>query len=121
MSTSRVAQEEMREVKGEIKSINANMSVVGEGIPEILHRIDAIQNGVLNISSTLEARLDNLRLRTYQQTVLPELGENHVTLRSDDHINQIVETFQTLQLNDAQRSGEIQKCVSRAILQGFRY
>ena len=110
----------MREIKGEIRSINASMSVVQEGIPEMLQRTDAIHN----ISSTLETRLENLQ--TCQQTVLPGLKdsvetlsqtiENRVLLRLDD-IKQTIEIFQMSRLDDAQRSGEIQKCVSRAGLQ----
>lgn len=114
----------MRAVKHEIRSINANMNLVQEGIPKILQRTDAIQNSTLNISSTLETRLENLQ--TCQQNLLPELKncmealpqmiENRVMLRLNDPIKQMLEIFQAPQLTDAQRSAEIQKCVSRVIL-----
>lgn len=122
MSTSQVVQEEMREVRCEIRSINTNMGVVQDSIPEILQRTDAIQSAALNISSTLEARLANLQTyqpiflpedKLYMET-LPEMIENRVRLRLDDHIKQIVEMFQTPQLTNYQRSTEIQKFVSRA-------
>lgn len=112
----------MREVKHEIRSITTNMQVVQEGIPEILQQTDAIQNAAIDISSILETRFENLQNR--QQIFLPKLQncmetlpqiiDNCVMLRLDDHVKQMAEMFQTPQLTDSQRSAEIQKCVSRA-------
>lgn len=111
----------MREVKHAIRSLNANMEVIQEGIPEILQRTDAIQNAALNISSTLKTRLERTcqpialpELKNYMET-LPQMIENRVIVRLDDHIKQIVEIFQTPQLTNSQRSAKIQKNVSRAI------
>ena len=111
----------MREVKCEIRNINANMEIVQESIPEILQRTDAIQNAALNIGSTLETRLANLQtcqpifLPEFQRCIetLPEMIENRVGLRLDNHIKQIVEMFQTPQLTNSQPSSQTQKWVSR--------
>lgn len=114
----------MKEVEDEMRSINANMELVREGVPEILQRTDAIQNATFNINSTLEARLGNLQ--TVQQNVLPEvkdfvkelpqLIENRLKLRLDGHIQQIVELLRTAQSTNFQSIAEIQKRVSRVIV-----
>lgn len=123
ISTSQLAREEMKQVKYEIRSINANMEVFHEGMPQILQQTDAIQNATFNLSSTLKAGLENLQ--TCQENVLPEFKncmealpgmiENSFRLRLDDHIQQLVEIFQTPQLTNYQRTAEIPKRVSSAI------
>lgn len=110
----------MKEVNTEIRSINANIEVVREGIPEILERTNVIQNAALKISYTLGSQLENLqtcqqnylpKLKNSMET-LPEMIENRVMLRLDDYINEIVEIVQAPQLAYNQRSAVIQKYVS---------
>ena len=124
VSTSRVTQGQLKEVKQDVKSIHVNMEVVREGIPEILRRTGAIQNAALNLSSMFETRLGNVQ--SCQQNILfelqsrvealPEMIENRVGLRIDDHIRQIVEVYQTPQLTNFQRNTEIQKSVRRILI-----
>lgn len=101
----------MKAVKYEMRSMNANVAVVQEGIPEILQRTDAIGNTVINVGSTLATQLGNLLI--CQQRILPEL-ENYVGLRLDDHMRQIVAVLHTPQAANFPRQAEIQKRVSQA-------
>ena len=100
VSANRDTQEVLAAVKYEMMSMNANVAVDQEGISEILQSTDAIGQSVFNVGSTLVTQLGNL--------------ENHIGLRLDDHIRQIVALLQMPQAANFSRQVEIQTKVSWA-------